>query len=223
MKASNTKAAKPQSQGSVPVKVPLHPDEVMAAARSRVAKLQTVLATLGEDDETSVTIKAALRKAETQAQERPLSEQIKNTQLFVARKQKRVEEARQNTIQAREALAQALTAQEEQEALLTEGEKRLAELQEKEKTMQSPFTVPEPMVAPHVQAEFSRMQEIIDGLQRELANLRGAQPPCSTLVEDDEDMAANLPHKKSKVGPRTPLALTFGAREHQLRSRETGV
>ena len=82
VKASNTKAAKPQSQGSVPVKVPFHPDEVMAAARSRVAKLQTVLATLGEDDETFATIKAAFRKAKTQAQERPLSKQFKNTQLF---------------------------------------------------------------------------------------------------------------------------------------------
>ena len=98
-----------------------------------------------------------------------------------------------------------------QEALLTGGEKRLAGLQEKEKTMQSPFIVPEPMVVPHVQAEFSRMQEMIDGLQKELAILRGAQLPCSILVEEDEDMAANLPYKKSKVVPQTPLALTFGA------------
>ena len=55
------------------------------------------------------------------------------------------------------------------------------------------------------------MQEIIDGLQRELANLRCGQFPRSILVEDDEDMVADLPHKKSIVGPRIPLALTFGA------------
>ena len=43
VKATNWKATKPQGQGSVPLRVPLHPDEAMAAARSRVAKLQTVL------------------------------------------------------------------------------------------------------------------------------------------------------------------------------------
>ena len=48
----------------------------MVAARSRVVKLRTVLATLGEDDEASTTIKAALQKAEAQAQERLVVEQI---------------------------------------------------------------------------------------------------------------------------------------------------
>ena len=36
----------------------------MVAARSRVVKLRTVLATSGEDDEASTTIKAALQKAD---------------------------------------------------------------------------------------------------------------------------------------------------------------
>ena len=51
----------------------------MSAARSRVAKLRTVLATLGEDDEASSTIKAALQKVEVQTQERPVVEQIQST------------------------------------------------------------------------------------------------------------------------------------------------
>ena len=55
---------------------PLSPEEVMVAARSRVVKLRSVLATLGDDDKASATIKAALQKAEVQAQERPVSEQI---------------------------------------------------------------------------------------------------------------------------------------------------
>ena len=161
--------------GVCATRVPLHPDEAMAAARSRVAKLKTVLATLAEDDETYTTIIAALQKAEAQAQERPISEQIKNTQQFLGRKQKRVEEARQDAMKAREALSKALAVQEEQEALLAEGEKRLAALQEKEKAMPSPFTVEELVMAAHVQAEFSRLQGIIDGLQRELPKIRGVQ------------------------------------------------
>ena len=43
-------------------------------------KFRSVLATLGDDDEASATIKDALQKAEVQAQERPVSEQIKSTQ-----------------------------------------------------------------------------------------------------------------------------------------------
>ena len=103
-------------------------------------------------------------------------------------------------------------------ALLTEGEKRLAEVQEKEKTMQSPFTVPEPIVAPHVQAEKSRIQETIDGLQRELANLRGAQPPCPTLVEDDEDMASKSSSQEIQSGTTNPIGPHIRCPELKLRS-----
>ena len=64
----------------------------------------------------------ALLKAEVHAQERPISEQIKNTQLFLDRKRKRVEQSRQDTMQAREALSKALAVQEEQETLLARRE-----------------------------------------------------------------------------------------------------
>ena len=65
-------------------------------------------------------------------------------------------------MKARGALSKARAVQE-QEALLAEGEKRMAALQEKQKAMPSPITVEEPVMAAHVQAEFSRLQGIIDG------------------------------------------------------------
>ena len=62
--------------------------------------------------------------------ERPVSDQIKSTQLFFGRTEKRVEQACQAVIVAREALDKALAIQQEQEAMLADGVKRLTELQE---------------------------------------------------------------------------------------------
>ena len=71
----------------------LSPDEAVAAARRRVVKLEAVLETLGEEDETYLTILAALKKAQSQAQERPVSDRIVATKSFLLRAQKRVEHA----------------------------------------------------------------------------------------------------------------------------------
>ena len=96
VKKSEVKAPKQFGQSSTTPRVSRSPEEVVAAARSRVVKLRSVLATLGDDDKASATIKAALQKAEVQAQERPILEQIKSTQLYIGRK--RVEQARQAVI-----------------------------------------------------------------------------------------------------------------------------
>ena len=180
-KKSEVKAPKQFGQSSTTPRVSLSPEEVMVAARSRVVKLRSVLATLGDDDKASATIKAALHKAEVQAQERPVSEQIKSTQLFIGRIEKRVEQARQAVIVAREALDKALAIQQEQEAMLADGVKRLTELQEKERSMPSPFAVPEPTVSASVQAEFSRLQSVIEGLQKELSSFRSGLQCTSVL------------------------------------------
>ena len=104
-------------------------------------KLRAVLDTLGEDDETNPTIfKAALQKAEVQAQERPISEQIRITKMFISRKQKRVEQTRLETEKAKEVLSRAQKEQVEQEALLADGERRLEALLAKEKVLPSPFS-----------------------------------------------------------------------------------
>ena len=148
---------------------PLSPDQAMEAARARVLKLQGVLTTLGEDDETYPTILEALKKAQSRAQERPVSERIQSTQSFVDRKRKRVERAKEIMAKVRDTLASAITDLEQQEALLADGERRLAELKVEEKAVPSPFKADPPHIAPE---EFKCLQETIVGLQQELANLR---------------------------------------------------
>ena len=66
----------------------------------------------------------------------------------------------------------------------------------------------DPPLAP-AEEEFKRLQETIVGLQQERAKLRQQSNP--TMVdEDDDDVVFGLPHKKTKVGPSTPLAITSG-------------
>ena len=115
---------------------------------------------------------------------------------------------RHAVVQVREALDKAVAIQQEQEALLADGVKRLTSLQEKERTMPSPFSIPEPTVPGCVQAEFSRLQSVIDGLQKELASLRSGQPVQAISVDDDDDDAMDSRHKRSKTAPNTPLAIT---------------
>ena len=66
--------------------------------RARVNNLQRVLETFGEEDDMDLAIQEALS-----ARERPVSERIQTTRLYVERKQKRVEPAREVTARAREA------------------------------------------------------------------------------------------------------------------------
>ena len=110
-------------------------------------------------------------------------------------------------VQARDALDKAVAIQQEQEALLADGVKRLTALQEKERTIPSPFTIPEPVVSGCVQAEISRLQSVIDGLQKELASLRSGQIVQATSVDDDDDMMDSR-HMRSKMAPKTPFAIT---------------
>ena len=83
------------------------PNEVLAAARARVGKLESVLKTLGEDDETHPILMAALRKAQSQAQERPIHDRVAYTKAFLDRSEKRVEAARLAVGRTKEELAKA--------------------------------------------------------------------------------------------------------------------
>ena len=135
-----------------------------------------------------------------------MSERIQSTQSFIDRKQKRVERAKEIVAKARDTLASAIADLEQQEALLADGERRLAGLKVKETAVPSPFKV-DPPLAP--EEEFKRLQETIVGLQQELAKLRVRQSN-PTMVDEDDDVVLGLPHKKTKVGPSTPLAITTG-------------
>ena len=114
VKKSEVKVAKPHGQGSVPVRVPLPPDEAMAAAQSRAVKLRTVLATLGEDDETCPTSRSP--RAGTSHLRADQEHSV------VLGPEANTSRAVSSTMQAREALSKGLAVQEEQETLLAEGE-----------------------------------------------------------------------------------------------------
>ena len=160
-----------------------------------VEKLEAVLVTLGEDDDIFPVIRDALTKARAQAQVRPVSERIQACKSFLERERKRVEVARQTTVKARESLAEAVAAQEKQEALLADGEQRSSQLLLEEKNNLSPFTVPPPPV--DASAELSRMQGVINDLQRELARLRPVQPVEPTISDDESMALVPAPHSAS--------------------------
>ena len=78
-----------------------------------------------------------------------------------------------------------------------------------------------------VQVEFNRSQSVIEGLQKELSAFWSGHAVHFSGVENDDDMVVDLRHKKSKVGPKTPLAITgaapatppfFNGDSHQFRS-----
>ena len=98
---------------------------------------------------------------------------------------------------AKEALADAIASQEKEEGLLIEGERRLEALLAEERTIPSPFVAP-----PAIPVSSTVCN-------RRFAQLRGV-PIRSTVMDDDDDVEADLPHKKSRVAPRTPLAITGG-------------
>ena len=115
-----------------------------------------------------------------------MSERIHATKLFLERKQKRVEAARQSTVKAREELAACVSVQEKEEALLADGEQRLVQLLLEEKKNPSPFrSPPPPPVVADAKAELLRMQTVIDDLQRELVRYRGGPLVDSTAKDDD--------------------------------------
>ena len=68
----------------------LPPDEVMANARARVLKLEAAIAAVGESDPTCATLREALARAKSQAQERPVADRMKHTNIFIERARKRV-------------------------------------------------------------------------------------------------------------------------------------
>ena len=67
------------------------PDEVKAAARSRIERLQSALDALGETESAEARgLQAALKGAERSAKERPLAIQVEECQAFIKRSQNRI-------------------------------------------------------------------------------------------------------------------------------------
>ena len=147
-------------------------------------------------------------------QERLIPYRIASTKSYSERAEKRVEAARQAVGRAREQLAKAVNLQEE--TMLEDGPKRLRQLLEEEIVMPSPFAPLSAPPVPGVVTEISQMQTIIDGLQDELAKLRGSSGVGLGANEDDP-MMSDLPHATKfrwsvgGDGSKPLLALTSGA------------
>ena len=142
---------------------------------------------------------AALRKPQSQAQERPIPDRVASTKAFLERSEKRVEAARQAVGRTKEELAKAEAMLEKEEAMLKKGHPRLRQLLEEEKAMASPFEPP-PSAGFGVSTEISRMQAIIDSLQGELARLRGSSAVGSGANGDE--LMSELPHSKKSRSER---------------------
>ena len=186
----------PLEKPAVPRKEPVPPDVAAAAARKRVEKLEAVLVTLGEDDDIFPVIREALTKARAQATSSASVRTHPSLQVVYWRENaQRVEVARPTIVKARVSLAEAVAAQEKQEALMADGEQRLSQLLLEEENNLSPFTVPPPPV--DASAELSRVQDVINDLQRESARLRPVQPVEPTISDD----------RVNGVGPRSLISI----------------
>ena len=65
------------------------PDEVMANARTRVSKVEAAIDAVGESDPTCATLREALARAKSQAQERPVANRIKHTNIELEKAKKK--------------------------------------------------------------------------------------------------------------------------------------
>ena len=75
-----------------------NPDEVPAAARSRVERLERALSILGEGDSAEIRgLQAALKEARRAAQDRPLAAQVEECQAFFQRSRRRLEHLQEGT------------------------------------------------------------------------------------------------------------------------------
>ena len=122
----------------------------------------------------------------------------------------RVEQVRQDAAKAREALAEAVAAQEKEEGFLADGE-RLEQLL----ATPSPSTAPQVPVIP----SFGRGQPVASHdrqFAEEISQLRVGVVRSTAMDEDDDNAVADLPHKKSRVSPVTPLAVTGGSAPQTL-------
>ena len=87
----------------------LNPDEAKAAARTRVDRLETALAALGETESAEARgLHAALKEAQRAAQERPLAAQVGECQAFIKRSQARLARLEQEQVRQQKELDAAL-------------------------------------------------------------------------------------------------------------------
>ena len=136
------------------VRVRRNPDEVRLGVSTKITRLQSALAVLGEDDAVERSaLEAALKKAQTQAVIPPVAERIEQTQKFIERARKRVSVAEEYVQWAQEWKVEC-------EKELSEAEERLSRLR---------FEAERPVAAvPDSATEVQRLQQQLAEAQAQL-------------------------------------------------------
>ena len=166
------------------------PDEALDAAKAKVVSLEASIQALGDAD--PATLKVLQANA-------PVGVRLDSCAKYVERKKRLLAKCDEDM-----AKLQTLRASVEEE--LKAGVARLESLR-----AEAAVPMPQPQVPnPNVEADVSRMQQVIDELQRELSQWRaGARSHMDEELEEVEDAVDKK--RSRKFAPRTPLAISGGA------------
>ena len=176
-----------------------NPDEVQAAARARVTRLEEALKVLGEDDSTEVRgLQAALQEARRAAQDRPMAAQIEECQAFIERSQRR--------------LARLEEEQTKEKEQLDAAQRRMARFREEMARTVPPTTPPvsettQPGKIPDLVAELDRLRAQVKEMETEREEARKKRSRSLSVPSPD------------LVGGSDLMLQEWGANEHVGRSR----
>ena len=145
------------------------PDEVRADAVARVASSEAAIAALGDhDDQARKSLEEALAKAKKSANVAPVGVRLNSSMNHIERLRKRLTTKDVEISKKEEELRQLQSERAEEMTRLVAAEARLESLRAE---AAAATNVPAPPSA-NVEAEFRRMQRVIDELQAELARFR---------------------------------------------------
>ena len=144
------------------------PDTKIAAARERVSRLEKAITALGDFDGVEVeNLKAALKRAQKEAQEVPVVAQIREREAFIERAKKRIariDEERQAEVRS-----------------LEEAENKLNQL----RALRIPQQEQPISSVPDSSAEVQRLQAIVSQLQRQLEQSATRANPVRPRLRED--------------------------------------
>ena len=178
-----------------------NPDEVQAAARSRVERLERALAILGEGDSAEIRgLQAALKEARRGAQDRPLAAQVEEGQAFIQRSQKRLERLQEEQVKEQQQLDTALArmARFREEMARTPARPTVGGA-EADPTLTQPGKIPE------LVAELDRLRARVAEMEIERKEVRKKRSrslsvPSPDLVGDDVSLQERGALQDQRVG-----------------------
>ena len=180
------------------------PDEARADAVARVASLEAAIAALGDhDDQVRKSLEESLAKAKKSTNVGPIGVRLNSAMKFIECIRKRARLPRRKRVR----LLQSQSVEEM--ASLVAAEARLESL----RAEAAPTNVPAPPLV-NMEAEFRRMQRVIDELQAELTRFKSKEIRATESDEEDRAiLATDLPQSKKcrRTGPgMQPSLLAIG-------------